>query len=121
MVKKNELYKIAVATTDGIVINTHYGRATEFQIYAILEDDTVSYIEKREVEAICNSGTHDEEKLINNAKKLIDCKYILVSKIGDGAANALLKEGISAVELPGIIEESIKKLITYDKIQSLFA
>jgi predicted Fe-Mo cluster-binding NifX family protein len=44
----------------------------------------------------------------------------LVSRIGQGAEAALEQKGIKAFEIPGIIEDSVKKLATYIEIQSLF-
>jgi predicted Fe-Mo cluster-binding NifX family protein len=44
----------------------------------------------------------------------------LVSRIGQGAEAALGRNGIRAFEIPGIIEESVKKLAAYIEIQSLF-
>lgn len=114
-----EQYKIAVASSDGIVVNQHFGRADLFFIYEV-EDDTFHLLETRKVVPVCQAGNHDENLLLENISRFKDCKYILVSRIGNGAANFAGQAGIIPMELPGMIEESIEKLITYDKIQSLF-
>ena len=48
-----------------------------------------------------------------------DCRYLLVSRIGQGAAGVLEQHGIMAYELPGILEESVQKLQSYLEIQSM--
>lgn len=115
-----EQYKIAVASSDGIVVNRHFGRADTFYIYKIDEAGRHLLLETRNVTPVCSGGNHDNYALRNNINELADCKYILVSRIGTGAANMVEKSGIIPMELPGMIEESIGRLITYEQIQNLF-
>lgn len=116
----SETYKVAVASSDGIVVNQHFGRADSFYIYEVAEADEYRLLETRAVMPVCNRRDHDDDQLINNVDKLQDCKYILVSRIGSGAANIVEQFGIIPMELPGIIGESIEKLIKYRKLQNLF-
>jgi predicted Fe-Mo cluster-binding NifX family protein len=115
----DEEVKIAVASSDGIVVNNHFGRAKTFYIYKV-KDNNAELIEKRELEPVCEMGNHDEDRLKDNLEKLKDCDYLLVSRIGDGARAAALGAGIESFEIPGIIEKSIDQLIKYIKIQKLF-
>lgn len=108
-------YKIAVASSDGIVVNQHFGRASSFIIYNILPNDTIELVENRVMTAACQDGTHNDNGLAENIENLLDCKYVLVSKIGAGAANRLEQRGVIPVEVPGIIDESVEKLIAYEK------
>ena len=114
-------YRIAVASSDGIVVNQHFGRADTFYIYEADEDLNLQLVDTRNVTPVCHTGNHDEEELVTNVKRLADCGYLLVSRIGQGAANVAESEGITPMELPGIITESIEKLIQYIKVQRLFA
>lgn len=114
-------FRIAVATSDGIVVNQHFGRADKFTIYDINQDNTIDYKEERVVAPVCQGGVHDELKLKESVSYLTDCKYVLVSRIGQGAINALEQGGINPMELPGVIEESIRKLVAYDEVQALLA
>ena len=114
-------FRIAVATSDGIVVNQHFGRAVKFRIYDINQDNTVDFKEERAVSPVCQSGVHDELKMKENVNLLTDCKYVLASRIGQGAINALEQAGVTPMELPGIIEESIGRLIAYDEVQALLA
>lgn len=114
-------FKIAVATSDGIVINQHFGKADKFRIYDINQDNSICYKEERNVTPLCQAGTHDAFQMKERCKSFLDCKYVLASRIGQGAVHALEQEGISPMELPGMIEESIQRLVAYDAVQALFA
>ena len=113
-------YKIAVASSDGIVVNQHFGRADKFLIFKIENDGSFSIIETRAVKPVCNYGNHDDGQLIENLQKIKDCKYLLVSKIGKGASIQAEQLGITPMELPDMIEESIQKVISFEQIQNLF-
>ena len=115
-----EIYKVAVASSDGIVVNQHFGRADTFYIYEVAESNEYRLLETRKVTPVCNRRDHDDDELRDNVGKFQDCKYILVSRIGPGAANVMDQSGIIPMELPGIIGESINKLINYERIQNLF-
>lgn len=116
----SETYKVAVASSDGIVVNRHFGRADTFYIYEVAEEDEYRLLETREVTPVCNRRDHDDDELRGNIDIFKDCKYILVSRIGPGAANIVEQSGIIPMELPGIIGESIHKLVTYQKLQNIF-
>lgn len=111
-------YKVAAASSDGIVVNQHFGRADIFYIYEVTETGKYRLLETRTVTPVCSGGNHKDNELRDNVSKLKDCKYILVSRIGIGAANAVEQSGITPMELPGMIEESIDKLITYEQLQN---
>lgn len=111
--------RIAVASSDGIVINNHFGHAKMFYIYQV-DDEKPVFLEKRDVVPVCECGNHDELRLKENLELLADCEYLLVSRIGDKARLTASDMGINAYEIPGIIEESIDQLIKYINIQKLF-
>lgn len=116
----DKAYKIAVASSDGIVVNQHFGRADTFYIYEIRERVISETLEIRHVEPVCNGGDHNDEQLIENIRQFQDCKYLLVSRIGMRAASQAEQFNIIPMELPGIIEDSIKKLVSYEAINHLF-
>lgn len=115
-----ESYLIAVASSDGIVVNSHFGRAKKFYIYKVTDYGEPQLVEMREVSPVCNGGEHNNENLKSNLLKFSDCKYLLVSRIGSGAANMAESLGIESYEIPGEIGESIDQLNKYIKIKELF-
>lgn len=107
-------YKIAVASTDGKVVNQHFGRAEKFYILEVNDDNEFYYVEERDNIASCNGGTHSDEGLNLTVQLLIDCKYVLVSQIGPVAEYALSKKGVTAFAISHYIEEAVKKLIHFN-------
>ncbi|HBC98865.1 MAG TPA: dinitrogenase iron-molybdenum cofactor biosynthesis protein [Lachnoclostridium sp.] len=113
-------YKIAVASTDGKVVNQHFGRAEVFYIVeADSGDMTFTYEESRKTVPVCVEQEHDESQLKAVAAMLEDCDYILVNRIGAGARAALDQINIEAFELPGYIEDSIRKLFAFIEVQKI--
>lgn len=115
------MVRIAAASTDGKLINQHFGRADKFYILETNED-TARYqlVEIREAKPICHNGEHEESKMEETVKNISDCKIILVSRIGTRARNELERLGIEVFEMPDVIEKAVDKLIRYRKVQSLF-
>jgi len=137
--------KLAVGSSNGIVINQHFGSGTKFYIFELLGDGISEFIETREVETevvglttrICNdndngnkgcnsggdlgcgsgchSGGHDEAGLIEKINLISDCQAVLVNQVGKSAEKLLLKNGISAFEAKGSIEKAFSKLYIYYK------
>jgi len=132
--------KIAVGSSNGIVINQHFGSGTKFYIFELLGDGNSKFIETREVETEvvasasitcndtecnsgvdsgcgsgCHSGGHDEAGLIGKINLISDCQAVLVNQVGKGAEKLLLKNGISAFEAKDSIEKAFSKLYIYYK------
>lgn len=116
----NSKYLIAVASTDGIVVNQHFGRADRFHIYSAEGGSFKSTGEIRKVSPVCSGGDHDEDAMLKNIRTLSDCRYVLVSRIGQRAIMLAEQNGIIPMEIPGMIEESVKKVTEFDRIQNLF-
>ena len=113
-------FKIAAASSDGIVVNSHFGRSRDFHIYQVDENENITYLEKRSVTPVCEGGSHDDGRLRENLERLSDCRYLLVSRIGREAETVAESFGIESYEIPGIIEKSIEQLIKYIKVKKLF-
>jgi predicted Fe-Mo cluster-binding NifX family protein len=112
--------RIAVATTDGKVVNQHFGRADRF--YIILADTqnfTFRYEEERKAVAVCQGGDHEDDAMRAAVKNLSDCTYVLVSRIGMRARNECEKNGISVFEIPDEIEKAVDRLLKYEQIQQM--
>lgn len=113
--------RIAAASSDGIVVNQHFGWATKFCIVEADDERNINITETREVEPLCEGGNHSDKILEENIEKLSDCQYVLVTKIGSGAEYALEKKGLQSFEIPGVIEESVNKLLDYVEIQNMLS
>lgn len=114
------MVRIAVASTDGKIVNQHFGKADQFYIIDADEESIMFQLtEIRQTGSVCQGGEHEDSRLLEAVSKLSDCDYVLVSRIGMRARNVLEESGIEAYEIPGVIEESVDKLIRFSMVQKL--
>ncbi len=99
--------KVAIASTDGISINEHFGRAEEFLIYEVNEGGTYQFLEHRKNNPHCSTekAHHTADA---TAELLADVKVVLVSQIGPGAAKALEAKGVVPLTVTGTIEKALQ-------------
>jgi nitrogen fixation protein NifX len=111
--------KIAFATTDGITIDEHFGRAGMFAVYELTKNgysfqETRKFSEGRDsaIEETKGMGAVHEERVQQKVDKLSDCKIIYFVEIGGPSAARLVKKGIMPVKVKRSvsIEESLIKL-----------
>lgn len=102
--------KIAIASSDGVNVNEHFGRAQGFHIYR-LYDNGHEFVELRKSIPVCSSHAHDDDALAQTAQALSDCRGVVAAQIGSGAIDALLMQRIMAFALPGSIAEAIEALV----------
>lgn len=101
--------KVAVASSDGIVINTHFGRADTFYIYETRKDAKEQLLEVRKGKPFCHGGEHEDSDLLDAVRLLADCEKIYVLQIGYGAEKELREHGITPIVARGMIEEIISE------------
>jgi nitrogen fixation protein NifX len=111
--------KIAFATTDGIAIDEHFGRAGMFAVYELTKDgysfqEIRKFSEGRDsaIEETKGMGELHEDRVQQKVDKLSDCKIIYLVEIGGPSAARLVKKGIMPVKVKRSvsIEESLIKL-----------
>jgi len=117
--------KVAFATTDGISVNEHFGRAGMFVIYELTSDGP-SLIEVRRfsegrdaaIEETKGMGRIHDERVENKVDRISDCRIIYLTEIGGPSAARLARKGIMPVKVkePVSIEESMQKL--YETIKT---
>ena len=108
------VWKVAIASSDGVFINQHFGRAQQFQIYA-LDVQRQSFVleEVRQTQGICSQQQHQPSLLSEKVAALSDCKMVLASRIGPGAADALLERGIESYVVADFIEDALAKVVVF--------
>ena len=116
----SSVYRVAVASSDGLTVNQHYGRAEIFYIYYVDDNEGYDFLEKRKVTPVCMDGSHNQQAMAESVKAFADCRYLVASRIGSGALQALSAQGITSMELPGSIDEAILRVWKYNQIQGLF-
>jgi len=128
-------YKIAVASTDGIYVDAHFGSASSFLIYEVNPDGSYekrgeriitgrniglncdSIIPIKETENSCGScgghNGHSDTKIEANISIIADCRCLLCYKIGAGAERQLERKAITVFQVDYKIEDALKKIIDY--------
>jgi nitrogen fixation protein NifX len=111
--------KIAFATTDGINVDEHFGRAGSFAIYD-LSRAGYHFAELRKfadgvdqaVVGTREQGALHDETVQNKVDRLADCKIIFMTEIGGPSAARLVKKGIMPMKVKTnvSIEDSIRQL-----------
>ncbi|MCX7794228.1 MAG: nitrogen fixation protein NifX [Thermodesulfovibrionales bacterium] len=112
--------KVAFATTDGIYVNEHFGRAGMFAIYELREDG-YTFVEMRKfsegrdsyIEESKGMGEIHSNRVEAKIERLKDCKIIYFSEIGPPSAARLINKGIMPVKIKdsATIKETIEKLL----------
>jgi predicted Fe-Mo cluster-binding NifX family protein len=98
--------KIAAATTDGKLIDLHFGDANRFLIFKI-EDGEVKFLEIREKTPI--PVNDHQERWVASIDLIEDCKAVLCSKIGEEPTIELRKMGIKPIQLDCDVKEAVKE------------
>jgi nitrogen fixation protein NifX len=112
--------KVAFATTDGINVDEHFGRAGMFAIYELTKDG-YRFVEMRkfadgrdtEIEDTKGMGEVHDDRVQKKVDKLSDCKIVYLTEIGGPSAARLVKKGMMPIKVKeGIsIEESLQRLL----------
>jgi len=112
--------KIAFATTDGVNVDEHFGRAGLFAVYEVTNDGYALLEMRRfadgrdsEIEETKGMGAIHDERVQNKVEKLTDCKIVYLTEIGGPSAARLVKKGIMPVKVKEAvtIEDSLKRLM----------
>ncbi len=104
-----ENMKIAVASTDGVNVNQHFGRAEKFLIYEATPD-ALNLLEELKVDSY-SSGNEDKDHQFNQvrfdgvAEKISGCQKMFAVKIGEIPAAELRGIGIEPVIYQGKIAD----------------
>jgi nitrogen fixation protein NifX len=117
--RRLEGMKVAFATTDGMKVDEHFGRAGMFAVYEVKEKG-FCFVEIRrfaegrdtQIEETRGAGRLHEDLVQKKVDSLEDCKIIYLTEIGGPSASRLVKKGIMPVKVkePVTIEESLERL-----------
>ena len=116
-------YKIAVASSDGKVVNQHFGHSRRFIIFEVDGDENWGFVEDRITTPACSFGEHDESSMQSVVKLLSDCSSVIVSQIGFGAVQELKTAGINAFTIPKYIDKALQEVIRlnfFEKVENLY-
>ena len=126
-------YKIAVATSDGINVDLHFGSTEVFFIYQA-EGEKFDFLESRRVidtanaqKTSCNCGEGGGNGCGNGGgnnacgggeksetvELLSDCRAVVCAKIGRNVLKQLELRAISTFDVSIPVKEALEKIVTY--------
>jgi predicted Fe-Mo cluster-binding NifX family protein len=118
-------YKIAIASTDGVNIDKHFGSTNSFIIININDDGSYERLEERAVEENQNNqksccggsscGSHSESNIQKKIDTIIDCRAVLCSKCGHGSEKQLGENNITTFQINLTIDKALNSVINYYK------
>jgi nitrogen fixation protein NifX len=113
--------EVAFATTDGRLIDEHFGRAGRFAIldftpegYTALPDLVFADGRDAAVESTRGRGDAHDEAVGRKVEQLGDCRLVYLTAIGGPSAARMARRGIMPVKVAegAAIEEAAEKLMT---------
>ena len=124
--------KVAIATSDGLNIDLHFGQAKSFLLYEF-KDGKFELSEKREVPADAATGDFEcpdvgggcggsgggcgggaaSGPLAPAVELLLDCRAVVAAQIGQGMRRQLERNAISVFDIEIPVEDALKKLAAY--------
>ena len=123
-------YKIAVASSDGVNVDLHFGAAAEFLIYNVNDEGSFELLEKRKIEekAAENCGTKNCGSGCGNGngggcggaggpsarvEQICDVRAVVAAKIGFNVTKALEKKAISGFDVECPVQDALEKITKY--------
>jgi len=105
---------VAVGTNEGLLVNLHLGEAMNLYIF----EQSPKGFKLVEVRNTPPKGGSDE-RWLNLARMLKDCRAILVSGVGENPKAMLKGCGIHVVEMTGLIDEGLEGVYNNKVIRSI--
>lgn len=108
--ENDEIYRFAISSKSGMLIDQHFGHAQEFYIYEYQNGSAV-YKEKRLVKKYCEGQEECEDKddkIERILETIKDCQGVLTARIGDMPKERLAKANIAVFTTYDRIEDGVK-------------
>jgi len=105
---------IAVTSSDGKHIDTHFGKADRFLVYAVGTGEPALLYEVQAPRYCGGTGPgHDlmQDKLAAIATSLGDCRVIVTAMIGEPPKEAMEQLGVDIISLTGPVSDVLKEVI----------
>jgi len=118
--------KIAIATSDGINVDLHFGKASSLEIYEFIDGNFV----KTETRVLPQNDDNTDVKssgcsgngggcscgggiLSSKAAAVLDCKAVVAAKIGPQVVRRLENKAVSAFDIECTVQDALEKLGKY--------
>jgi len=107
----NISYRFAISSKNGMLVDQHFGHASEFYIYRY-QGGRATYQEKRVISKYC-TGMEEcgekEDKMERILSTIDDCNGVIALRIGNSPKQKLIKKGIKVFATYDRIEDAVEK------------
>lgn len=107
----NTKLRIAVCSSDGRMVDEHFGSTSQFLILEI-EENSVHFAEWRKTEPSCHGGSHDGNTSAKNIALIEDCQLLVAVRAGPPVLAKLAAKGIQVHLTDNSIADTIELLRT---------
>ncbi len=114
-VLKTEPIRVAVSSHGGVLVDQHFGQASDFYIYEYL-DGGVKFKERRSVGKYCDGTSECDGKGGGKPMKMeqildaiADCACVVTMRIGEAPRLKLAEKGIAVLTSYGRIEDAVEE------------
>jgi predicted Fe-Mo cluster-binding NifX family protein len=105
--------RVAIGTHSGVRVSEHFGQATRFEIWEVAPDGA-RLIETRVNRPACGTGSDRADALMEaSVATVVDCRAMVVARIGECALNRLDKLGVLAFETDDPVDATVRELANY--------
>ncbi|MBM7865947.1 dinitrogenase iron-molybdenum cofactor biosynthesis protein [Heliobacterium gestii] len=101
--------KVAVASSDGKLVNQHFGHARRFLIFEV-DGQGYRFIEDRPVVPHCSCDGGPPPAVKTAVESLSDCRAVLVTMIGYGPQEKLAAQGVRSIISHDLISDALMGL-----------
>lgn len=112
------VYRYAVASKSGMLVDAHFGQVKEWLLYEYKNDEVV-FVGKRDVEQYCNEKQdcmETTDKIDKIIEALDGCRGVIILRIGDAPKEKLQKKGIEVITTYDKIESAVKKAAQLERV-----
>lgn len=99
---------IAVASGDGVTLDLAWEKSIRFDIYSLMEDGSVSFVESRGLEQRMETIDLDTQ-----IEQLADCQAVFCKSIAFEARKRLKERGLWVFEVQGRLDEVLSRCAPY--------
>jgi nitrogen fixation protein NifB len=105
---------VAVATNEGLLVNQHLGEAMSLYVFE-KSFKGFKFVEERKTPS---QGTGDQ-RWVDMARLLKDCRALLVSGVGETPKSILKSCNVHVIEMTGLIDEGLEGVYSNRVIRSI--
>lgn len=105
---------IAVTSSDGVTVDTHFGKADRFLVYEVAGDEPVLSAEV-EIPSYCGGVGPGHslmpDKLATIARNLGECRVVVTAMIGEAPKAEMERLGVEVISLSGPVADLLKEVV----------